>query len=584
MNISEFSKDAVCQYLRSVVLIDDALFNLETVQSLRADTTLDSLPSLGENSCEILSNGASDSVMQVGDGQPQTNEDLASANRVDAYAITDAFATKGIICGVYKPTFFPEKNFKDEPGFGTLLNICKNADVFILDWNLFAENAKAVILLLKQLLLEDEGTNTPKPLRFCAIYTAENADRICEVVFSAIQEIVSAAKKEETARKVCAEGLTVCIYAKEEATSSDAIAATNLADKIISDYAKTYEGILPALALRGVASIRNNVKRVLDKFPADMDPALVLHAGLMIQEKCISQNIATLIGDEIAALLEDKRVQDETIYDLCSEYVRQCSDSVFNKTGDGKIDAPILQNSTSADVKGFIQRVFSQHTFFPKNENGVFTPVFKDCKESNKSGPRWRLVRLLGQFVSQKASQTGKYKIGAFSALFCHRTNYADLKTLRFGAVVKELTSNGGVERYYLCLMPLCDSIRLVDQDATGQAKRHKFPFWNLTEVPKDFQGRNHGLVLKGGDGNYHAYCVKGKIRENFSLFEFNSHGSIVRFDRCGIVRTADGVQSFEWVAELKSAHIQRMAEFVSREFSRIGLTESEWLRLQVNR
>jgi hypothetical protein len=40
----------------------------------------------------------------------------------------------------------------------------------------------------------------------------------------------------------------------------------------------------------------------------------------------------------------------------------------------------------------------------------------------------------------------------------------------------------------------------------------------------------------------------------------------------------------FEWVAELKPFHAQRMAEYVSREFSRVGLTESEWLRQQVDR
>ena len=91
-------------------------------------------------------------------------------------------------------------------------------------------------------------------------------------------------------------------------------------------------------------------------------------------------------------------------------------------------------------------------------------------------------------------------------------------------------------------------------------------------------------MVLKGADGEFHPYCAKGKIRESFSLFEFNSQNSIVPFDANGVVKTAGATHTFEWIAELKSAHIQRMAEFVSREFSRVGLTESEWLRLQVDR
>ena len=69
-----------------------------------------------------------------------------------------------------------------------------------------------------------------------------------------------------------------------------------------------------------------------------------------------------------------------------------------------------------------------------------------------------------------------------------------------------------------------------------------------------------------------------------FRLQKFYSCHGIVEFSDDNCVRTTDDARTFEWVAELKSAHIQRMAEFVSREFSRVGLAESEWLRLQVDR
>ena len=93
-----------------------------------------------------------------------------------------------------------------------------------------------------------------------------------------------------------------------------------------------------------------------------------------------------------------------------------------------------------------------------------------------------------------------------------------------------------------------------------------------------------HGLVVKGDDGAYRPLCARGKIRENFRLLKFYSCHEIVEFGADNCVRTIGNERTFEWVAELKSAHIQRMAEFVSREFSRVGLTESEWLRLQVDR
>jgi hypothetical protein len=42
--------------------------------------------------------------------------------------------------------------------------------------------------------------------------------------------------------------------------------------------------------------------------------------------------------------------------------------------------------------------------------------------------------------------------------------------------------------------------------------------------------------------------------------------------------------KEYEWIAELKPLHVQHMSEHVGREFSHVGMTESEWLRLQVDR
>lgn len=586
MTISDFSRDAVRQYLRSVVFIDDNLFSTPHFRVENETLVVDGQPEFVVNGGTASSDNDS-AELEISGGDAQNGGVLRfnDKSQEDAQAITDGFAKEGIICGIYKPMFFPETGFENEEGFTTLLKVCKNADVFILDWQLFKENDNAVMQLLTHILTEDKSSSAPNPVRFCAIYTNSIVDTVCDKIFTALRRIVPETKRQGL--KLSSGGLTVSVYARD-VNSPDPIAAEDLAGKIISDFAKTYEGILPALALRGIASIRNNVKRILDKFPADMDPALVLHAGLTIRGMCVSQDVSTLVGDEVAALLDDEKEADETIYDLCGKYIEGCNDSVFDKTGDGELDKAFLTRSTSSEVKQYIQKVFEQRTFFPKDEDGQFKPVFKDCKESKSFTPKRRLTQLLGKLVARKSNQTGTYKFGALTALFCCRTNYAESKILRFGTVVKELLPEGRNGHYYICLMPLCDSIRLTDhvtkEDGSTEAVNYRFPFWQLTEVSDDIQGRNHGLVLKGEDGEFHPYCATGKIRDNFSHFEFNSQDSVVPFDVNGVVKTVGATHTFEWVAELKSAHIQRMAEFVSREFSRVGLTESEWLRLQVDR
>ena len=315
MTTSDFSRDAVCRYLRSVVLIDDNLFNAKERHSRQDDLNLDGPPILILNKDGVAPDLATMAI------DADEDDRRADDNLVDARSVTDGFAKKGIVCGVYKPKEFSATNFEDDENFKTLLKVCTNADVFILDWHLFQGNQSenAVALLLKHILSEDNRNASPKPVRFCAIYTAERVDKICDKVYAAFRQIDSSARQDADARKVYAGGLTVCIYAKEEAISSGAVAAKDLANRIITDYAKTYEGILPALALRGIAAIRDNTKRILDKFPAGMDPAFVLHAGLTISGKNIAEDVVYLMGDEVASVLADTQVASDEIYELCKQ-------------------------------------------------------------------------------------------------------------------------------------------------------------------------------------------------------------------------------------------------------------------------
>ena len=45
------------------------------------------------------------------------------------------------------------------------------------------------------------------------------------------------------------------------------------------------------------------------------------------------------------------------------------------------------------------------------------------------------------------------------------------------------------------------------------------------------------------------------------------------------IFKSCDG-KEYRWVAELKFEHSQRVVQKLADELSRVGLTESEWLRL----
>lgn len=600
--ISEFTDKAVREYLRTVVLIDDKAFesagrdnsdgpatNQSPVERTSAEngddasdlSGIETIPSQGDADT-VPSSGATAEAQHTEDSTAESTGESASFN---PQGVVSGFAAEGIVCGLYSPQSMNVPVDVTCNEFKKLERMCANSDVFILDWLLNPHDSESPVpKLLQELIATSEGEGAPKPIRFCAIYTRENPvgafSKLCDFLDETYPEARQKTDTEKLSLQI--KGISVVAYGKDVRTAEGHyVPSSELATYIIRDFAKRHEGILPASALKGIAAIRNNTNRLLYKFPADLDPALIVHAALTLDGNNISSDLTTLIGDEINSILEDRVACCDEVYDLCAEYVERSSDKIYH----GKIlrengepaKSILCKRVTPAGFKGYIVNAFKQRSLLPIEADGKFRQAVTGLSESGKELSS-NVVRSCSRILKVLA-RFSPYRYGSLSALFCQRTMYTTKRILRFGTVVKS-----GDSRYFLCLMPLCDSIRLEDTDRGGHAICHKFPFWELTEVPKNYQGRGHGLMLKGADGAFHPYCVRGKIREYFLLYEFESHNAVVPFDGDGKVKTADAKHSFEWVAELKSAHIQRMAERISREFSRVGLTESEWLRLQVDR
>lgn len=574
MTISDFSCDAVCRYLRSVVLIDDAIF--DTLKITYDDETLrlDGVPTLALNGGNASSDVAPDLEVSGGNACGGGTLRLNDDKLLDARAITDGFARIGVICGVYQPNFYPADDFQNE-NFQTLLNVCKHADVFVLDWNLFKDNASAVSQLLCYLENEDAKGRAPQPVRFCVIYTKANVPTVYTQVYKALNGNDPEDHPTNELYAIRKNNLTIVIYGQEVASchidESQVVSPESLANRIVQDYTKTYEGILPALALRGIASIRENTKRILDKFPATMDPALALHGGLTVADHSVADDMTLLLADEIRAVLEDDGLEDTKLYPLLAEKVESFNPDVFNVLAADKelVDSDV----TPEGLKSFIVDLLRNIRIPASRPFLDYKDVDCNLRHVNKK----LLSRLRDLVVLTAGSE--KYQAGDLSKLFCQRTIYGANRILKFGTVVKQV---GVSDVYYLCVMPLCDCGRL-------HKSKVNFPFWKLYNAAKHNEGKANGIIVQGEDGQEKILCVKGKIKSNLSLHAFKAN-DVVRFvekDRHFIIEELlpDGkTKDYEWIAELKPLHVQRMSEHVGREFSHVGLTESEWLRLQVDR
>jgi hypothetical protein len=294
----------------------------------------------------------------------------------------------------------------------------------------------------------------------------------------------------------------------------------------------------------------------------------MVHAGLTVDAPTASEDIQDLLGDEIHSILSENRVSDEEIYAMLHERVS----SIKPEALDGIFTSDQIQEGMNTEgLHNFFVSLFHNRKM-PKNK------PFAECH--TKSKPRRISYGILQKLQTLVSRLSGKqsYSAGALSRLFCLRTIYESKRLLKTGTVVRNLSDNN----YYLCLMPACDCVRLAKR-ATS------FPFWELAKVNESHEGRAHAIVIQDADGNSISLCLKGKIRKQMKFWTFLPDNQVIFQEENGKIiiteeSTSEEKTKFEWIAELKPLHAQRMIEYVSQQFSRVGLAESEWLRLQVDR
>ena len=167
------------------------------------------------------------------------------------------------------------------------------------------------------------------------------------------------------------------------------------------------------------------------------------------------------------------------------------------------------------------------------------------------------------------------------ASLFSLRTNYfgSQLPLLSFGTIVRWAADNGNdrTYAYALCLMPICDSVRL----KSGKENRTSFPFWTLKTNRGG--GSSRGIVVPTNEGAYVELYASGKPRDMLWIDLFSAAESgVVASERDGseFFFSGDEKKRLEWVAQLKPAHAQRVAHDIGQSFSRVGVVEAEWVRL----
>ena len=128
---------------------------------------------------------------------------------------------------------------------------------------------------------------------------------------------------------------------------------------------------------------------------------------------------------------------------------------------------------------------------------------------------------------------------------------------------------------YLLCAQPKCDSVRL-----TGE---RQFPFLPLRAADA---GYDHVLIhgaeiitLQLADEPYQIEMI------GFQPWTANDREVLAKANGDHLFfKSGAREDNFEWIAELRPEHGQRIANALAGKISRVGLNESEWLRLNAKK
>ena len=153
-----------------------------------------------------------------------------------------------------------------------------------------------------------------------------------------------------------------------------------------------------------------------------------------------------------------------------------------------------------------------------------------------------------------------------FAKLTHHKNVFlpkSDCPILTLGTVIRSIEKNN----YYLCIQQSCDSLRIDGE--------RRFLFLPLVKTGGEthiiinddsFQVAKSTFQVKTikFEADKEKKCVCSKLVESTGSFEFTSIYN----------------EKYEWVIELKELHAQRILNSYCANLARIGIDESEWLRL----
>lgn len=479
----------------------------------------------------------------------------------NAKSVSDAFASKQKLCTVFAPS--------SQEDVERCLPMLLKADVVVLDWNLDFQNVEVggqadvddeadadqddsrgqhTINLISQ-IVKNAGQDK---IRVIIVYTGEtDLKKITGEIHASLND---KAFKFDTC-KLSSTNVCILVRAKKNGEGVQyphlpelqemVCGYSELPDLVLEEFTKMVYGLLPNYALNAMTAIRKSTSKILGVFSREMDAAYLGHLVAIPDKEDGPRLLAEIFGGSIKELLLDSQLIEENWVDeWIDEHVPVEGRHVTIKNAVllNREKAHRLFNSEKSSLKNKLNEVFGETVKHEKDAPITATALFVDNAE-NRNKRFAELTQMRNTFGPADSP-----------------------KKMNQGTIVE---SSGN---YYVCIQPRCDTGR-INAKQDGQRDECQFLFLPLQESGNGPAVIVDDKVLRVDNTSHHIMITAFSPNEDAHEIVFRKEGEqFLVLDKKETV--------FEWKGELKELQSQRINTAYTTELSRVGLDESEWLRL----
>jgi hypothetical protein len=330
------------------------------------------------------------------------------------------------------------------------------------------------------------------------------------------------------------------------------IPCQRLPEQILKEMSTFINGLLSTFSIAAVTAIRRNMHHIIARFAQKLDPAFVANYLITDPPTDVSELMCELFHSECEAALESENVMDKY---LSKEIIKLWLEENKHPKTSGITYENLNKEQKEVD-KNLIDKLLEheiRNFDLPEKERDSISKYLNGGKKNAK-----KAEIELSKFITLKRD--------VFETTKNIPQNYTPVITL--GTILYSEKE----KKYYYCLMPICDTLRLYD-------KERKFLFLELKETG------NINLLVSGIDGETKKLMIDAKPI-NICSFYFKGNATSGRVqaekkaDKFVFSLSNENSKDFIWIGEVRTNRANRdMAELL-KNWLRLGINDSEYLRL----